>query len=174
MLIAALAGNLAVIALLINMVSIPLLSPSTDWETTDRRPDFMWGGLHGMLGTGKGTDFIFMIDEDPEFSSPLTKEVQGNSYRPEEPLEFGTYYWKVMLPERATSPTGMFTVVSEVSVKRDQGRLTNTGNSGIALATTSSGREPAGSTRPGLTGLFLGVNQTVEIGGNEDVIARQW
>ena len=163
------AANLAAVALLISMFSIPLLGPSWGTATTERRPVFSWGGfrLQGSVG------YIIMIDEDMEFTSPLTKEVQGNSFRPEEPLEFGTYYWKVLLPERATSPTGMFTVVSEVSVERDEDRLLNTGNSGIALETIKPGREPGSSTRPGLTGYFLGVNQSVEIGGNEDVIASQ-
>lgn len=164
---------MVIIALLVNLVSIPLLAPSTGIETTNRRPELVWGGLQASLNLDCHTHFIIMIDEDPEFASPLAKEVQGNSYRPEEPLEFGTYYWKVLMPERAASPTGMFTVVSEVSVERDQGRLKNTGNSGIALATMSNGREPASSTRPGLTGQLLGINQSIEIGGNEDVIAWQ-
>ena len=170
-------ANIAAIALLINLLSIPLLGPAyglNGASTTDTRPEFSWGGLHSGLrcsaATGEG--FIFMLDEDPGFSSPITKEVKGNMYRPEEPLEFGTYYWKVVSPECATSPTGMFTVVSEVAVERDNGWLKNTGNSAIALNSMEAGREPGSSARPGLTGLFLGINHSVEVGG-EDVVAEQ-
>jgi len=168
---AVVLANVAAIALLINLFSIPLLGPAYGLggaTTTERRPEFSWGGLQGHLGN----PFIFMLDEDPGFSSPIAKEVKGNMYRPEEPLEFGTYYWKVVSPECATSPTGMFTVVSEVAVERDNGWLKNTGNSAIALNALEAGREPGSSARPGLTGLFLGINQSVEVGG-EDVVATQ-
>ena len=67
----------------------------------------------------------------------------------------------------------MFTVVSEVAVERDNGWLKNTGNSGIALDTMNTGREPGSSTRHGITGLILGVNQTVEIGRETNVTAKQ-
>jgi hypothetical protein len=166
--IAVLAMNFVVVALLINLLTIPLITPSNGWEGTNRQPEFTWGGLQARNGKG----FIFMLDEDPGFSSPITKEVYGNTYRSEQLLEFGTYYWKVVSPESATSPTGMFTVVSEVSVERDNGWLKNTGNSGLALETMDTGREPGHLTRLGFTGLILGVNQTVEVGG-EDVVAKQ-
>jgi len=162
------AGNLAVIALLINAITIPLLSPAYGLESTKTQPEFAWGGLQGHAGKA----FIFMVDENPDFSSPITKEVEGNSYRPEDPLEFGTYYWKVVSPECATSPTGMFTVVSEVAVERENGRLKNTGNSAIALEAHMPGRDPGSSARLGLTGLILGINESVDIGG-EDVTAKQ-
>lgn len=174
---AVILANIAAIALLINLLSIPLIGPAyglNGASTTETRPEFSWGGLHSMLqcGADAGKGFIFMLDEDPGFSSPIAKEVEGNTYRPEEPLEFGTYYWKVVSPECATSPTGMFTVVSEVAVERDNGWLKNTGNSAIALNAMEAGREPGSSARPGLTGLFLGVNQSAEVGG-EDVVATQ-
>ena len=58
--IAAVAGNLAVIALLINLLSVPLFSPAAGWTGTDRQPEFAWGGLQVQDSTG----FIFMIDEN--------------------------------------------------------------------------------------------------------------
>jgi len=159
---AVLLANLAVIALLLNAVSIPLLSPVNGWAGTERQPELAWGGLQG--------GFVLMIDEDPGFGSPVTREVDGNSYSPQEPLEFGTYYWKVVSAEGASSATGMFTVVSEVEVERLGSQLRNTGNTDIMLEREMPGQD-AGNIR--LSGLLVGIGEAVEIGGTENVIAKQ-
>jgi len=151
----AIVANIVVIAMLMNLFYIPIRAPMGD-ETTDRKPVFSWGGLQGAV--------TFMLDEDPEFGSPVTKEVEGTAYTPESPLDFGTYYWKVVSPDGLSSPTGMVTVVSEVSVSRGDGWLKNTGNTPISLERETTG---------GLTGMVVGINQTVGIGNDENVTARQ-
>jgi|GEM_PF-2255301 len=159
---AVLLANLAVVALLLNILTIPLVSPANGWTGAERQPELAWGGLQG--------GFVLMIDESPGFGSPVTMEVDGNSYIPQEPLEFGTYYWKVVSLEGASSATGMFTVVSEVEVEREGAQLRNTGNTGILLEREMPGQD-AGNIR--LSGLLVGIGEAVEIGGTENVIAKQ-
>ena len=158
-------ANLALIALLMNLVTIPLLGPAYGVETTDRQPRLSWGGLHG-----RG---VLMIDEDQGFGSPVTEEVSGNSYRPERPLDFGTYYWKVASGPGMVSATGMFTVVSEIAVEREGGWLKNSGNTEILLEKQIPVSSENLQHTPSITGLVVGINQSVELGREENVTAKQ-
>ncbi len=169
---AVIAANLILIALLINMISIPLLGPADGLETTERRPEFSWGGLSG---TGM---FTFLLDEDPAFGSPVVEMVAGNFYQPETSLDFGTYYWKVISPEGISSATGTLTVVSEVAVERGNGWLKNAGNTDIFLERripereTDSLNQSDKAVQP-VTGMVVGIGQTIDVGGNENVTASQ-
>ena len=59
----------------------------------------------------------------------------------------------------------MVTIVSEVSVKRGQGWLKNSGNTDIILDTSPGGF--------GLTGMMVGINQTIDIKDDDNVFAKQ-
>ena len=85
------ASNLAVIAalalLLLNLLTVQALYPADKVSIDDRNPVFAWKGMQG--------DFLLSLDDNPEFTSPETAELSGNSYAFDQELEFGTYYWKV-------------------------------------------------------------------------------
>lgn len=148
------AADMGLIILIFNLATIPLLSPAG--QTADRTPEFSWGGAQG--------NFILMIDEDHAFGSPDVADVSGNSYIPSRPLEFGTYYWKVLSPAGISSATGMVTVVSEVAVERGNGWLRNSGNTEIILESQPDSE--------GMTGMLVGIGQTVGIGSG-NVTAKQ-
>lgn len=145
------AGIIIVAAL--NLFTIPLFEPLDRSVTTDVRPSFSWGGFQ--------KSYEIMIDDNPEFTSPVAENVSVNSYIPDENMEFGTYYWKVAsLESGISSPVRSFTIDSEVALERSGKALTNAGNVGIKLVR--------------LTGsVSMKVNESMEIGGNEDVRASQ-
>lgn len=152
------AMDLAVIGILtfvfINLVTIPLVSPENMAYTNDRRPALSWGGMQG--------EYVLYLDDDPQFRTPLEAKVGGNSYAPGSDLDFGTYYWKVESGP-FSSGTGMFTLGSSVVLSRDEETVRNEGNADLKLS--GLGR---------MTGFFiLGVNETLEIGRNENVVAEQ-
>lgn len=151
------ATNLVVLAAIANFLFIPLLSPTGEIETAQRRPVFSWGGISGA--------FTVMIDDNPSFSSPIFETTNDNRFQPDEPLSFGTHYWKVVSDNGVESATGMVTIVSEVSVKRGQGWLKNSGNTDIILDTSPGGF--------GLTGMMVGINQTIDIKDDDNVFAKQ-
>lgn len=144
-------GLLAV--LLANLVTIQLVYPNHKLKTTDRTPVFRWIGMQ--------SDFTLSLDDNKDFSSPATFEVDGNSYAFENDLEFGTYYWKVESGP-FSSGTGKFTVVSSVVVSRNESSLKNEGN------------VPLSVQAPSITGAFvLDVEESVDIGAEENVKAEQ-
>ncbi len=149
------AANLLVIAVLVfvlvNLVTIPLLSPNNGIYTTERRPLFSWGGMQG--------DFVVLLDDGPDFVSPLREEVPGNEYMPKEDLEFGTYYWMV---ESGVMKSGIrkFTVDSSVVIMRDDEEVTNEGNTKILLHSITGA-------------MVLDPGSSVEVGEEEDVKAEQ-
>lgn len=134
-----------------SLVTIPLVSPAHGGCTDERRPEFAWGGMQG--------DFVLLLDQDPDFGSPVMEEVAGNSYRPGEELEFGKYYWKVRSGP-ISSGVGEFTLDSSVVVSREDKSVRNEGN--VELVVHS------------MTGAFLlGVGESLEISEDEDVVAEQ-
>jgi len=139
--------------LFINLVSISLLSPHENESLTERRPLFRWMGLQN--------EYIFYLDENPHFTSPLKLNVRGNVYSPNSELDFGEYYWKVESPP-FSSPTQKFTIVSSVIVSRNNETLKNEGNTPLLVHTSR------------ITGAFvLGVNESLKIGEEENVVAEQ-
>ncbi len=151
------AAELAVIGLLtlllVNLVTIPLVSPQHKLYTTDSMPELVWGGMQG--------DYVVLLDDNPKFSTPLTAEVSGNSYTFPQELAFGTYYWKVQAGPMS-SEVRRFTLGSSVVLSREGDEVRNEGNTELLVHA------------PSITGAFmLGVNETVELGAEENVMAEQ-
>ena len=148
-------ANIVVIALLafvaFNFISIPLISPENGAYTTERNPEFLWGGIQG--------EFIVLVDDSPDFSSPFVWKVPGNTYRPSDVLNFGTYYWKVQ-SKNAESKVRKFTVESSVVLARDSESVKNEGNTEIMLRSITGA-------------MVVGVGDSVKIGEEEDVEAEQ-
>ncbi len=154
---ALITANIAAVAILMNVFSIPLISPEPGTKITEIRPEFVWGGLAGHA--------VLYLDDDPDFRSPVEWEIDGHSFRPDKPLGFGTYYWKVNGRNGLESLPSTFTVVSEVSVSRTGDMIVNTGNTNIFVSAVE---------RNGMvTGMVLGINQSTDIRREENVTAWQ-
>lgn len=147
--------NLSVIGILsfvlVNLVTIPLFSPENGLYTTERKPEFTWGGMQG--------EFVIFLDEDPDFLTPFKAKISDNSYALGDELGFGTYYWKIE-SEGIKSEVRKLTVGSSVILSRDEKEVRNEGNVALLLHR--------------ITGAFLlGVNESLEIERDEDVKAEQ-
>lgn len=81
------------------LVGNPRLSTGTIANTT---PTFQWDRVEG------AALYKLQIDDDGNFSSPLTFELSDTSYTPIKPLKDGTYYWRVAIM-RSESVTGRWT-----------------------------------------------------------------
>ena len=152
------ALDLAVIGVLsfifINLITIPLFSPSERAYTTHRQPTFSWGGMQG--------EYVLYVDDNPAFISPLVAKVSGNSYGFGHDLDFGTYYWKVQAGPMS-SMVSKFTLGSSVILSRSENAIKNEGNVELKLSGIS-----------GATGfLILDVGEDAAIEGNENVKAEQ-
>ncbi len=104
-----------------------------------------------------------MIDDNPDFTTPIVIAVRGNKYFPKEDLELGEYYWKVK--GFRESNVQKFTVTSKVSLKREEDEnIKNDGNTRLKLG-----------INPGITGaVILDINQTIKLGKEvEEVTAKQ-
>ena len=147
-------AEIAVLSLLlVNLLTIQLVYPDQRLKTADRNPLLSWNGMQG--------DFVVFLDDNPEFASPATANVAGNSYKWGKELDFGTYYWKVESGPFSSS-VGKFAVVSSVVLSRSENEVKNEGNTEAVI------------TAPSITGAFmLGVNESVEIGEKENVKAEQ-
>ena len=123
-------------------------------ETSERKPAFQWLGLH--------TGYTIMIDDNPEFTTPLTAEVEGNTFIPEENLGLGQHYWKVKGLRESGIKT--FTIISEVSIKKEQDNLRNDGNTKLIIEKS-----------PSITGaVILDINRTIKLEKDvEEVLAKQ-
>jgi hypothetical protein len=140
--------------LLLNLITIPLISPGQKAYTTERRPLFSWGGMQG--------EYVLYLDDNPAFTTPMTAKVESNSYSFDEDLAFGTYYWKIETGPLSSGP-GKFTVGSSVILSRSENGIKNEGNTELKLSGIS-----------GATGFFiLGINEYVAIEGHENVKAEQ-
>ena len=150
--------NVIVIALAVSaymsLNSVRISYPLNGMVTDDRSPTFRWAGPSG--------SYELLIDDDPDFSSPMEFRAAGNSMRLGQELDFGTYWFKVRKGGAESQP-GRFTVVSSVEVARPESSLLkNTGNAELLVR------------GGGLTGaVTLAVNRTVEISGDEGVNAEQ-
>ena len=147
--------NLVVIVMLsfvfVNLVTIPLISPENGLYTTEREPEFNWGGMQG--------EFVIFLDEDPDFGTPLKKGITGNSYRFTDVLDLGNYYWKVG-SGLITSEVRKLTIGSSVVLSREENEVKNEGNVDLLIHR--------------ITGAFLlDVNESIEIEEDEDVKAEQ-
>jgi hypothetical protein len=138
--------------LFVNLVTIPLVSPESGFYTNDRTPELAWGGMQG--------EFVLMVDDDPDFGSPMERRVSGNSYIFENSLDFGTYYWKVKFGG-ISSWTRDFTVGSSVVLARDDEGVRNEGNTEIMVTTDR------------VTGMLVGVGDSLEVEEDENVRAEQ-
>lgn len=139
------------VMLLYNLASIPLLSPGNRAYTTDRRPEFSWGGMQD--------EYVIYLDDSPDFASPITAMVTGNSFKVGSNLDFGTYYWKVESGP-LSSGVSKLTVGSSVILSRDQQTIKNEGNADLKV--------------DHMTGYFvLKANESAEIGEDDNVIAEQ-
>jgi len=140
--------------LLLNLLTISLISPGNKAYMTDRRPLFSWDGMQ--------EEYTLYLDDNSKFKTPLTTKVIGNSYRPETDMDFGTYYWKVESGP-FSSGASKFTLGSSVVLSRQENEIKNEGNTELRLSGIGS-----------ITGFFiLGVNETAQIEGNENVMAEQ-
>ena len=149
-------GNLVSIAVILYLVagvtSISLLTPFTGEVTDNRMPTLSWSGLQG--------HYTVMLDDNPDFVSPIEKETFGNRMKLQEGLDFGKYYWKVV-SNGIESRTGEFSIVSTVELSRSGEEVKNTGNTNVWLSS--------------ITGAFvLGVNESAGANEEENVKAEQY
>ncbi|MEM5871722.1 MAG: hypothetical protein QW051_02505 [Candidatus Aenigmatarchaeota archaeon] len=141
------------IMVFINIVSISIILPANNAVITERRPTFLWSGLQG--------EYIFYLDEDPFFKTPITAKVKGNNYTPEKDLDLGIYYWKVE-SKPFSSEVAKFNLVSSIILSRKENEIKNEGNTPLLIRSS------------GYTGAFvLGINETMKIGREENVFAEQ-
>jgi len=134
--------------------SVQTISPYTGMIIDDRTPLFEW--------TGEDANYELIIDDDPSFSTPMTFDVKGNSFRIPDELEFGTYWWKLRTGD-VESEAEAFTVVSKVEVSREEpSKVVNTGNAEILVHVNADGSV-----------VVLGVNETLEVGEEDHVKAEQ-
>jgi hypothetical protein len=122
-------ANMIVIGLaavsVVSMYSVNSLYPLDGTLTDDRRPVFEW--------TGAMQSYELLIDDNPDFTSPMTARVSGNSYRPEEDLDFGSYWWKVRSGD-AESGVSRFALVSTVALSRlEKEAVRNSGNTPVLV-----------------------------------------
>ncbi len=147
--------NLLVIGLLVyllvNIASIPLIEPADGKYTTERRPEFVWGGLQ--------KEFVIFLDDDPDFETPFTSRVSGNAFRFGKDLDFGTYYWKVQ-SGILLSGVRKLTVGSSVVLARGKDEVRNEGNTDVLLHSVTGA-------------MVLGMGSSVKIGEEENVKAEQ-
>ena len=125
-----------------------------DMVTDDRALAFEWSGWM--------RSYELLLDDDPDFGSPRSYDVSGNRHKLEKELDFGTYWWKVRSGEME-SRAMKFTLVSTVALSRlERDMIKNSGNAELLVH------------RSRLAGaVTLPVNQTLEIGEEEDVKAEQ-
>lgn len=144
--------NIIVILLFFILTSTTLLSPKG--EVFERKPEFKWTGLP--------TSYTIMIDDNPDFSTPITANVKGKTYALEDNLELGYYYWKVK--GFRNSKVQKFTITSKVSLKREEEDLRNDGNTRLKL-----------DLKPSVVGaVVLDINQTIKLEKEtEEVTAEQ-
>ena len=151
-------ANVAVIGLalfsVLSIGNVQLLYPYDDMVTADRTPSFEWSGWPA--------GYTVLIDDDKEFLTPFTFETTGNVLSIEKDIDFGDYWWKVTGDGFETEPK-KFTIVSAVDLSRPEiSVIKNSGNTALLVH---------GS---GITGaLTLGVNETLNISGEEYVRAEQ-
>lgn len=145
-------ANIVIVTLFFILTSTTPLSPKG--EVLERKPEFKWLGLP--------TSYTVMIDDNPDFSTPITAEVEGKTYTPENNLELGEHYWKVK--GFRNSKAQKFTIASKVSIKTEEENLRNDGNTRLKL-----------NLKPGVTGAaILDINQTIKLGKEtEKVSAKQ-
>ena len=128
--------------------------PLNGMVTYERAPSFEWSGW--------SSDYELLIDDSPDFTTPMTYHVRGNRFRMPDNLEFGTYWWKVKGDGTESEPK-QFTVESVVALSRpEKDMIVNRGNT--ELLVRSSGLAGA---------VVLGVNSTLEVGEDDNVLAEQ-
>ncbi|MCG2717691.1 MAG: hypothetical protein L6408_02500 [Nanoarchaeota archaeon] len=144
--------NIIIIALFFIFTTTITLNPKG--EILERKPEFKWLGFP--------TSYVIMIDDNPEFTTPITAQVKGKTYTSEESLELGEYYWKVK--GLRNSQTQKFIINSKVSLKREEENLRNDGNTRLKL-----------DLKPSITGaVILDINRTIKLGEEtEEVSAKQ-
>ena len=157
-------GLVLLVVSFLSLVSITPLYPINE-EITKTSPMFKWSG---------NAKYI-LIDDNPDFSSPIIEKAEGGEHSLEKPLSFGVHYWK--LKGYSESKTSMFTINSIVDLELEktetnQARLLNSGNSDIKVFHYEKRNE--GPLR--LTGLHsLKINEAkdVQINSKSIFIARQ-
>jgi hypothetical protein len=134
--------------------SIQLLYPFNGMVTDDRTPEFQWSGW--------SQEYELLIDDDVDFGTPYSYTVKGRTFIPEDELDFGTHWWKVRLGDTESVPR-QFTVVSTVALSRpERVIIVNSGNTDLLVHSS------------GFTGaVTLGVNETMQIGEEDNVKAEQ-
>lgn len=146
-------ANIALLALIFILSSTITLGPKG--EIFERKPEFKWIGLP--------ISYTIIIDDNPDFTTPITEKVKGNSYTPENDLALGDYYWKIK--GIRNSNVQKFSLLSKVSLERlEEERLKNDGNVKLRLGLV-----------PGAIGAaVLDINQSLKIGKEvEEVTAKQ-
>lgn len=143
-----------VLAVFASLGRVQSLYPLNGMVTYDRTPSFQWSGW--------GSNYELLIDDSPDFAMPVRYHVKGTSFSIPDDLDFGTYWWKV-LGNGIESESKQFTVESLVALSRpDKDVILNTGNTELLVHSGSM----AGA-------VVLGVNSTLEVGGDDNVVAEQ-
>ena len=108
------------------------LFPENNSIITDRQPTFKWIGKANKL----------IIDDNDEFVSTVIENVEGNSYRINNKLNFTTYYWKLL--GNKNSSVSQFRIDSVVALElKNQSNLyniTNVGNTDLDVEVVGENR----------------------------------
>lgn len=106
--------------------------------------------------------YRLLVDDNPEFTSPLSIETAGNEYRISN-LSVGEHYWKVIGYNKGfvESSVNSFSIDSLVSVNRTITGIRNEGNVPLLIELFAGG----------ITGhAVVNINQILEIKNNTNMI----
>ena len=124
------------------------LFPENNSVITDRHPTFKWIGRADKL----------IIDDNDEFVSPVIENVEGNSFRINNKLDFTKYYWKLL--GNKNSSVWQFRIDSVVALElKNQSNLydiTNVGTTDLDVEVIEGNTSLWKITG----GFILGLNET--------------
>jgi hypothetical protein len=77
-------------------MSIPLLFYPGNNSSIYGNPTFTWLHLHNSTTNGNLAEYVIQVDDDPNFSSPITNDITTSaSFKNDSPLPDAIYYWRV-------------------------------------------------------------------------------
>jgi hypothetical protein len=92
-------------------MSIPILLHPVNGSLEFRLPVFDWIPVHDSTTNGAVREYLFLLDDDQDFSSSVMSRTSVFPSLPIVSLPFGTYHWKVLT--RYSMPTGVSTRFSD-------------------------------------------------------------
>ncbi|MDD5332018.1 MAG: hypothetical protein PHE43_04355 [Candidatus Nanoarchaeia archaeon] len=154
-----------ILLIIVLTVLFPLpKTPKNNEVIFDRKPEFRWIGIP--------MTYTILIDNNPEFTSPIKKQVYCCEYIPEENLPFENLYWKVkgVFPSIITQ----FRIESEIALKLKQEQenytVTNDGNSKLNVSIEQSSKNKISVTGQAI----LDLDESLTLNKNTRVKAEQY